>query len=114
MSRKFMYFGIAGFLSIAGCSISEKQQLASTFCDCYEPILAAHDALEKGIADSLPMEKRTALADALVYARISSRACIGAAQAQQHSIQITDEDLAVAIQQQCPEVYAHYAGEVAP
>lgn len=108
------YLGIAGLLLMAGCSVSAEEEVARSFCSCYEPIIEAQQALESGLADSLPMEKRTALADALVYARIASKSCLQEALLAQQEAGLSDEDLNQLMQTQCPEVYANYAGEVAP
>jgi len=99
---------------MTGCSISEAEEVAQSFCSCYEPVIEAQQALEQGLADSLPMEKRAALADALVYARIASRSCLKDAMLAQQEAGLSDEALNQLMRTQCPEVYANYAGEVAP
>ncbi len=106
--------GIAGCLWIAGCSASGTDQLAAQYCDCFAPTYEARVALDRGLADSLPQEKITALADALVYARIAMKSCLQEAKIEQRTAGTPDSLLEQAMKKKCPDIYAHYAGEVAP
>lgn len=111
---KILTSWIAGLLLFAGCSISGADKVADAYCDCYQPVMAAQEAVMQGIADSLPQAKQTALIDAFEYARIASRSCLAAAKKEQDAASISDQVLAKAMEASCPAIFDYFSGEVAP